>query len=147
MLLHLQDYDYTIHYCPSKEMALPDTLSWFSPCPGPDILLDITIHHACLSPERKETFQQAFVSDPKMHALTDMIIAGWHDDIKVVLIHYAHTGIIMRPSLLKMALPFLEKPSSSLHQKGKGYYSNSTSSIKEPPKPSCLCMDVSSGWA
>ena len=40
MLLHLQGYDYTIHYHPSKEMVLPDTLSWFSPCPGPDILLD-----------------------------------------------------------------------------------------------------------
>ena len=31
MLLHLQGYDYTIHYHPSKEMALPNTLSWFSP--------------------------------------------------------------------------------------------------------------------
>ena len=66
MLLHFQGYNYTIHYCPSKEMALPDTLSRFSPCPGPDILLDIVIHHACLSPDRKEAFHQAFVSDPKM---------------------------------------------------------------------------------
>ena len=39
MLLCLQGYDYIIHYCPSKEMALSDTLSHFSPCPGPDILL------------------------------------------------------------------------------------------------------------
>ena len=46
MLLCLQGYDYTICYHPSKEMALPDTLSWFSPHPGPDILLDIVIHHA-----------------------------------------------------------------------------------------------------
>ena len=37
MLLHLQGYDYTICYHPGKEMALPDTLSWFSLCPGPDI--------------------------------------------------------------------------------------------------------------
>ena len=58
MLLHLQGYDYTIHNCPGKEMALPDTLSQFSPHPGPDIPLDIAIHHACLSPERKEAFQQ-----------------------------------------------------------------------------------------
>ena len=57
MLLHLQGYNYTIHYCPSKEMALPDTLSWFSPHPGPDIPLDIAIHHAHhLSPERKKAF-------------------------------------------------------------------------------------------
>ena len=84
MLLCLQSYDYTICYCPSKEMALSDTLSWFSPHPGPDILLDIAIQHAHPSPERKEAFQQAFVSDPEMHALANMIITGWPDDIKVV---------------------------------------------------------------
>ena len=85
MLLQLQGYNYTIRYCPSKEMALPSTFSWFSPCPGPDIPLDIVLHHACLSPERKEAFQQAFVSNPEMHALTDMIITGWPDNIKAVL--------------------------------------------------------------
>ena len=84
MLLCLQGYDYTICYCPGKEMALPGTLSQFSPHPGPNIPLDITIHHAHLSPERKEAFQQALVSNPKMCTLTDMIITGWPDDIKVV---------------------------------------------------------------
>ena len=84
MLLHLQGYNYTIHYFPGKEMALPDKLSQFSPCPGPDILLDITIHHAHLSPVRKEAFQQALVSDPKMHTLTNMIITGCPDNIKAV---------------------------------------------------------------
>ena len=84
MLLHLQGYNYTIHYCPSKEMALPDILSQFSPHPGPNIPLDIVICHACLSPERKEAFQQAFVNDPKMHALTDMTITSWLNDIKAV---------------------------------------------------------------
>ena len=84
MLLHHQGYDYTIHYYPSKEMVLSDTLSWFSPHPGPDILLDIASHHAHLSLERKEAFQQAFVSDPEMHALADMIITGWPNVIKVV---------------------------------------------------------------
>ena len=84
MLLHLWGYDYTIHYHPSKEMALPDTLSQFSPHPEPDILLDIAIHHACLSPARKEAFQQAFVSNPETCTLADMIITGWPDDIKAV---------------------------------------------------------------
>ena len=83
MLLCLQGYDYIICYHPSKEMALPDTLSCFSPCPGPDIPLDIAIHHAHLSPGWKEAFQQASVSDPEMPALAD-IITGWPDDIKVV---------------------------------------------------------------
>ena len=27
MMLHLQGYDFTIHYCPGKEMVIPDTLS------------------------------------------------------------------------------------------------------------------------
>ena len=84
MLLCLQGYDYTIHYCFSKEMALPDTLSQFSSHPGPDILLDIAIHHTCLSPERKEVFQQTFVSNPKMYTLTNMIITRWPNNIKVL---------------------------------------------------------------
>ena len=65
-------------------MALSNTLSQFSPHPGPNILLDIAIHHACLSPERNEAFQQAFVSNPEMCTLTNMIITGWPNDIKAV---------------------------------------------------------------
>ena len=84
MLLCLQGYNYTTCYHPSKEMALPDILSQFSPHPGPDITLDIAIHHACLSPEWKEGFQQAFMSDPEMCALADIIITAWPDDIMVV---------------------------------------------------------------
>ena len=49
MLLHLQGYAYIIYYYPSKEMVLPDTLSHFSACPGPDIPLNIAIHHAHLA--------------------------------------------------------------------------------------------------
>ena len=36
--------------------------------PGPDIPLDIAIHHAHLSPDHKEAFQQAFMSDAEMYA-------------------------------------------------------------------------------
>ena len=50
ILLCLQGYDYILHYHPSKEMALP-TLSYFGPCPGPIIPLDIAICHAHLSPD------------------------------------------------------------------------------------------------
>ena len=129
MLLYLQGYDYTIHYCPGKEMALPNTLSWFSPHPGPDILLDIAIHHARLSPERKEAFQQAFVSNPEMHSLADMIITGWPNDIKAVLACYTHTGNIMRPSPWKTDLSYVEKPSLPPIRKGED-----TTAI--PPVPS-----------
>ena len=50
MLLCLQGYDYVLLYHPGKEIAFPDTLSHFKPKPGPEIALDIAIHHAHLSP-------------------------------------------------------------------------------------------------
>ena len=65
-------------------MVIPDTLSRFSPRPGPDLPLDIAIHHAHIMPDCKEAFQQAFVNDPEMRALNDLIITGWPEDIKEV---------------------------------------------------------------
>ena len=84
MMLHLQGYDFTIHYHPGKEMVIPDTLSQFSPRPGPDLPLDIAIHHAHIMPDHKEAFQQAFVNEPEMRGLADLIIIGWPKDIKEV---------------------------------------------------------------
>ena len=84
MMLCLQGYDLTIHYHPGKEMVIPNTLSRFSPRPGPDFPLDIAIHHAHIMPDCKEAFQQAFVNDPEMRALDDLIITGWPEDIKEV---------------------------------------------------------------
>ena len=57
MMLHLQGYDLTIHYHPGKETVIPDTLSQFSPRPGPNLPLDIAIHHACILPDCKKAFQ------------------------------------------------------------------------------------------
>ena len=84
MMLCLQGYDSTIHYCPGKEMVIPDMLSQFSPRPGPELPLDIAIHHAHIMPNYKEAFQQAFINDPEMCALVDLIITGWPKDIKEV---------------------------------------------------------------
>ena len=84
MMLCLQGYNFTICYCPGKEMVIPDTLSWFSPQPGLDLPLDITIHHGHIVPDCKEAFQQAFVNDPEMRALANLIITGWPKDIKGV---------------------------------------------------------------
>ena len=84
MMLCLQGYDFTIHYCPGKEMVIPDTLSHFSPQPGPDLPLDIAIHYACIMADHKEAFQQAFVNDPEMRALANLIITGLPEDIKEV---------------------------------------------------------------
>ena len=84
MMLCLQGYDLTIYYHPGKEMVIPDTLSRFSPRPGPDLPLDIAIHHAHIMPIHREAFQQAFANNPGMRALTDLIITGWPKDIKEV---------------------------------------------------------------
>ena len=84
MMLYLQGYDLTICYRPGKEMVIPDTLPQFNPWPGPDFPLDIAIHHACIMPTHKEAFQQAFINDPEMRALADLIITGWPEDIKEV---------------------------------------------------------------
>ena len=141
ILLCLQGYDYIIHYHPSKEMALPNMLSYFSPCPGPNIPVDIAIHHAHLSPEQKEAFQQAFMNDPEMCTLANIIITSWPDDIKA----FPPLTSILATSLMKIALSSMEKPSLFPLWKGREYYINCTSSIKESPEPSCLCMDASSG--
>ena len=47
-------------------MVIPDTLSQFSPWPGPGLPLDIAIHHGHIMPDCKEAFQQAFVNDTEM---------------------------------------------------------------------------------
>ena len=65
-------------------MVISDTLFRFSPWPGPDLPLVIAIHHAHIMPDHKEAFQQAFVNDPEMQALADLIITGWPKDIKEV---------------------------------------------------------------
>ena len=65
-------------------MVIPDTLSQFSPHPGPDLPLDMAIHHVRIMPDHKEAFQQAFVNDLEMLALANLIITGWPEDIKEV---------------------------------------------------------------
>ena len=145
MLLCLKGYDYIIHYHTSKEMALPGILSHFSPCPGPNIPPEIAIHHAHLSTDQKEAFQQAFVSDAERHALADIIITSWPDDIKEVpcpLHPYwqCHEILTVKDGLVLYGEALVVPPSERerilhhLHQ-----------FIKGSPNPSCSCMDVSSG--
>ena len=54
------------------------------PGQAPDLPLDIAIHHACIMPDHKEASQQAFVNDPEIQALANLIITGWPEDIKEV---------------------------------------------------------------
>ena len=145
MFLCLQGYDYILCYCPGKGMALPDTISHFKPKPGPEIAMDIAIHHVHLSPVWKKTLQLALEMDVEMLALADIIISGWSDNMKEVPTHYIPTGNTVNYSLLKMDLCSMEKPLPFLHQKGIMSLVLCTSHTKALPKHSCLPVVVSSG--
>ena len=121
MMLCLQGYDFTIYYCPDKEMVIPDTLSQFSPWPGPDLPLDIAIHRAHITPDCKEAFQHAFVNDPEMQALADLIITVWPEDIREVphplRPYWQHRetltvedGLVLRGEALVILLPKGREP-------------------------------------
>ena len=131
MMLCLQGYDFTIHYHPGKEMVIPDTLSQFSPRPSPDLPLDITIHHACIMPDHKEAFQQAFVNDWEMWSLADRIITGWTEDIKEVphplCPYWQHRetltiedGLVLQGEALIIPLAKRERTLHQLHQFHQG---------------------------
>ena len=76
MLLQLQDYDFTIKYCPGEEMVIADTLLRYSPEDTPEILLDISLNHVYINAEKKRDYQLAIKDDPLLSALADTIIAG-----------------------------------------------------------------------
>ena len=82
MLLRLQNYDVTIKYRPGKEMLVADALSRYSPLIGPEVELDIAIHHVHITPEKKLKFQRTIKDDPLLCTLADTIAAGWPEDIK-----------------------------------------------------------------
>ena len=82
MLLRLQNYNVTIKYHPGKEMLVVDALSRYPPLIGPEIALDIAIHHVHITPEKKLEFQRTIQDDPFLPTLADTIVAGWPEDIK-----------------------------------------------------------------
>ena len=131
MMLCLQGYNLTIHYHPGKEMVIPDMLSQFSPRPGPDLPLDIAIHHAHITPHCKEAFQQAFVNGPEMQALANLIITGWPKDIKEVPYPLCPYWQHWKPSPSRMALSCKVKLSSFLLPKGREPCINCINSTKE----------------
>ena len=64
MLLRLQNYDLKIKYKLGKEMLLADILSCYAPQNGPEVALDIAIHHVQITPEKKLEFQETIQDDP-----------------------------------------------------------------------------------
>ena len=84
MHLKLQNYNPTIKYKPGKEMLLTDTLSGYVPHAGPEVPLDIAIHHVHITPEKKLEFWQTIQDDPLLCSLAKTIVAGWPEDVKDV---------------------------------------------------------------
>ena len=84
MMMQLQPYDFKLKYRPGKEMTLPDALSRYHPQPGPEIALDIAIHHVHLTTQWKTAFQETIAADPELQALAQTIIDGWPEDANKV---------------------------------------------------------------
>ena len=61
-------------------MTFPNALLRYHPQPGPQIPLDIAIHHTCFTTQWTTTFQDAIAADPKLQVLSQMIINGWPED-------------------------------------------------------------------
>ena len=131
MMLCLEGFGLTICYCPGKEMVIPDSVFQFSPQPGPYLPLDIAIHHACIMPDCKEAFQQAFINDPEMQALANLIITGWPEDIREVPhplhLYWQHRdtltiedGLVLQGEALIIAPAKRERVLHQLHQFHQG---------------------------
>ena len=81
MLLHLHDYDIHIKYQPGREMLIADALSCYAPLATPAITLKVSANHLHIMPQKAIDFQDAVHSDPTLHALEEMILSGWPEDI------------------------------------------------------------------
>ena len=81
MLLRLQNFYLKIKYKPGKEMLLSNVFSHYAPQNGPEMALDITIHHVHITPEKKLEFQEIIQHDPLLHSLAETILRGWPEGI------------------------------------------------------------------
>ena len=82
--LESQYYDFTLKYQPGEEIAITDTLSRYSPEDTPEIHLYIFINHVYITQEKKQDYQKVIQDDLLLHALADIIVSGWPEDIKDV---------------------------------------------------------------
>ena len=65
-------------------MLLADTLSCYAPQNGPEVALDIAIHHVHITPEKKLEFQETIKDDPRLQSLAEIIVRGWPEDVNDV---------------------------------------------------------------
>ena len=65
-------------------MLLTDTLSHYASQNGPEVALDIAIHHVHITPEKKLEFQEKIQDDPLLRSLAKTIVRGWPEDVNDV---------------------------------------------------------------
>ena len=131
MLLCLKDYDIWNKYLPGRKMLIANALSHYAPLTTPVIPLDISVNHLQITPQKKINFQDAVHSDPTLHALTEMILSGWPEDICNVpmdLCPYHHAldvltvedGIILHGEALIIPPSERDKVLQSIHEGHQG---------------------------
>ena len=65
-------------------MLLADALSYYAPQNGPEVALDISIHHVHITPEKILEFQRSIQDDPLLNTLAETIVAGWPENVNDV---------------------------------------------------------------
>ena len=103
--LDSQDYNCTLKYWPGEEIAITNDLSRYLPEKAPEIHLDISTNHLYVTQEKKQDYQKAIQNNPLLHALADIIVSGWPEDIKDVpkSLHQTSHGIL--PYLPEIQIP------------------------------------------
>ena len=112
------------------------------PLVGPEVALDIAIHHVHITPEKKLEFQRTIQDDPLLCTLVETIVAGWPEDIKDVpkaLHPYHNHHDIMT---VEDGLILKEKLSLFHHWKGRKYYKLYTKDTWESPSASTMQDNV-----
>ena len=65
-------------------MVPVDTLSHYAPQNGPEVALDIAIHHVHITPEKKLEFQESIQDDSLLQSLAETTERGWPEDVKAI---------------------------------------------------------------
>ena len=131
MLLCLQDYNHHVKYWSNREMLIVDALSCYAPLAAPEIPLNISMNHVHIIPQKKINFQDVVHSDLTLHALAEMILLGWPEDIHDVPIdlqpyHHAcdvltvEDGIILCGEALTIPPLERDKVLQSIHEGHQG---------------------------
>ena len=112
-------------------MLIVDILSCYAPLATPVIPLDVFVNHLHITPKKKIDFQDVVCSDPTLHALAEMILSGWPEDICNVPMdlcpyHNAHNvltvedGIILPREALVIPPSERDKVLQSIHEGHQG---------------------------